>query len=141
MHIETVHFDRVFDVQSGTFSFDSAGKRQFSVCFDRQTVPHEGARYAVVLDEPGNWQTVLGWRDLGTSRVGLARSAWEVATSTLLDLSLYGLIFPAAALVFGGVWAALAVLGAIVVGFVVLVRGAVLHNRKMERLLQAVPSR
>jgi hypothetical protein len=138
MHITTVHFDRVFDVQSGYFSFEAGGKREYSVVFDHERVPCAGDTYAVVLDEPGNWQKVVGWRDLATATVGLRRSAWAVATSLILDLYLFGIAVPAAALVFGGVWAGLVTIVLMALGAVAIVVGAVLYNRKVAHALRDV---
>jgi hypothetical protein len=138
MQIATIRFERVFDVQSGTFSFESGGKRQFGVTFDHELVPRAGDTYAVALDEPGNWQTVVGWRDLATATVGLKRTAWAVACNLFLDMYLLGLIFPAAALVFGGTWAGFAAVVVMVLGAGAIVRGAVLYNRKAVRALANV---
>lgn len=139
MQIETVQFDRVFDVQSGTFSFEAGGKREYSVVLDHKTVPRAGDSYAVALDEPGNWQKIVGWRDLTSATVGLKRSAWAVASSLLLDIYLFGIIIPAAALVFGGVWAGLLAVVVMMVGAGAIVYGAALHNRKVARALRDVP--
>ncbi|MEW7851442.1 hypothetical protein AB2N08_22365 [Massilia aurea] len=139
MHIETVRFDRVFDVQSGTFSFEAGGKRQFAVIFDHELVPTAGSTFAVALDEPGNWQQVIGWRDLSGATVGLKRSAWYVALNLLLDIWIVGIAIPFAALAFGGPWAGLVAFVAMLVGAVAIVVGCALHNRQIERALLAVP--
>jgi hypothetical protein len=139
MYIETIHFDRVFDVQSGNFSFEAGGKRQFGVVFDHEVVPRVGDTYAVALDAQGNWQKVVGWRDLATATVGLKRSAWAVASDLFFDIYILGLIFPAAALVFSGIWTALLTVVVMVLAAGAIVRGAVLHNRKVVRALRAVP--
>jgi len=138
MHIETVRFDRVFDVQSGTFSFEAGGKRQFAVIFDNELVPTAGSTFAVALDEPGNWQQVIGWRDLSGSTVGLKRSAVWVALDLLFDIWIIGIVIPSAALLFGGPWAGLVALVAMLVGAVAIVVGCALNNRQIERALLAV---
>jgi len=138
MHIETVRFERVFDVQSGTFSFEADGKREFSVIFDHKSVPDAGSTFAVVLDEPGNWQTVAGWRDLSMLSVGLKRSAWAIAIDLLLDFYFVLLPIPVLALVLGGPWAALGTFGLMVLGACAMVVGAARHNRQIQRALLAV---
>jgi len=138
MHIETVRFDRVFDVQSGTFSFEAGGKRQFAVIFDNELVPTAGSTFAVALDEPGNWQQVIGWRDVSGSTVGLKRSAVWVALDLLFDIWIIGIVIPIAALLFGGPWAGLVALVAMLVGAVAIVVGCARRNRQIERALLAV---
>ena len=137
MHIKTVRFERVFDVQSGTFSFEADGKRQFGVVFDHKIVPDMGATFAVALDEPGNWQTVAGWRDLSTVTVWLKRSAWDVAIGLLFDFCFVLIPIPVLALVLGGPWAALAAFGLMVLGACAIVVGTARHNRQIERALLA----
>lgn len=143
MHIETVRFERVFDVQSEMFSFEAGGKREFAVAFDRKSVPATGSTFAVAFEEPGNWQTVTGWRDLSTARVALQRSAWAIAIDLLLDMYLYGIpilvIVLGAALVLGGPWAGLIALVLTVLGACAIVVGGALHNRQIKRALLAVP--
>ncbi|WP_312519551.1 hypothetical protein [Massilia sp.] len=77
MHIERITFDRVFDaVESiGDFSFDSAGRRVFAARFGPGAVPRQGATYAIAFSRPGDWGTVLGWRDLATPTVLLRERA------------------------------------------------------------------
>ena len=77
MHIERITFDRVFDaVESiGDFSFDSAGRRVFAARFGPGVVPRQGATYAIAFSRPGDWGTVLGWRDLATPTVLLRERA------------------------------------------------------------------
>lgn len=72
MHIETITFDRVFDAVEaiGDFSFDSAGRRVFAARFGPGALPRQGATYAIAFARPGDWGSVLGWRDLATSTVG-----------------------------------------------------------------------
>lgn len=138
MHIETVRFERVFDVQSGTFSFEADGKRQFAVIFDHKNVPAAGSTFAVALDEPGNWQRVIGWRDLSTVTVGLKCSAWATAIGLLFDFYFVLIPIPVLALVLGGPWAALAAFGLMVLGACAMVVGTARHNRQIERALLAV---
>lgn len=139
MHIETVHIDRVFDVQGGMFSIEADGKRHYSVMFDHESVPCAGDTYAVALDAPGNWQTIAGWRNLGSGKVGLRPSPWAVATDFLFNMYIFGIIIPIAVLVFWGIWAALTSVVVMVLATGAIIRGAVLYNRKVSRALCAVP--
>ena len=139
MHIETVRIDRIFDVQGGMFSVEVGGKRHYSVVFDHESVPCAGDTCAVALDEPGNWQTIAGWRNLDSGKVGLRPGAWAVATEFMFDMYIFGIVIPVAVLVFWGIWAALASVVVIVLAGGVIIRGAVLYNRKVSRALCAVP--
>ena len=51
MYIETVRFERVFDVQSGTFSFEAGGKCEFAVVLD----PPGGAPKGALLSAQAPW--------------------------------------------------------------------------------------
>ena len=138
MHIETVRFERVFDVHGGLFSFQADGKREFAVVFDHKSVPTAGSTFAVALSEPGNWQNVIGWRDLSASRIGLKSSPWFIATDLLLEMCFSGIALLAAAVVFGGPWAALVAFIALVVGSCTLVIVCALRNRRIRRALLAI---
>jgi hypothetical protein len=138
MYIETVRFERVFDVQSGTFSFEAGGKCEFAVVLDHKRAPTAGSTYAVALSEPGNWQKVLGWRDLSSPTVGLTYNPRFIVIDLVLDLYLLGLAVFAAAWLFGGPWAALAAFVAMVFGSVAPVVFNALRNRQVEQALLAV---
>jgi hypothetical protein len=138
MYIETVRFERVFDVQSGTFSFEAGGKCEFAVVLDHKRAPTAGSTYAVALSEPGNWQKVLGWRDLSSPTVGLTYNPRFIVIDLVLDLYLLGLAVFAAAWLFGGPWAALAAFVAMVFGSVAPVVFNALRNRQIEQALLAV---
>jgi len=139
-HVETVCFERIFDApaRTGSFSFEAAGKRHYGVILHGGDVPREGARYAVALAEPGNWQTIRAWRDLSTSDVHLHETVWMVVMEyawlvyfvfpLLLGMALFGL----------GGWAALAVLAASVWAGAAWLRRVVRRNRAMARALLAV---
>lgn len=85
MHVERVRFDRVFDVRQrlGEFSFEDGGRPVYGVSALGLGIPHEGATYAVAFHERGNWETVLGWRDLSTSKLTLRRSSLAAVTQPL----------------------------------------------------------
>lgn len=110
MHIERIHFEEVFDVAAsrGAFSFRSAGHTQYGVNLRPGKVPPTGATYAVAFGRAGDWNSVLGWRDLASQEVMLAHSTAGLLVTRLLDLYLYGLFFFAGGFLFGGVGMALA---------------------------------
>lgn len=85
MHVERVRFDRVFDVHERRkqFSVEYGGKPVYGVIALGLGIPREGTTYAVAYREPGNWETVVGWRDLSTGKVRLRRSGWTVITSAM----------------------------------------------------------
>ena len=132
-------FDRVFDVQGRMFSFESGGRKEYGVSFSDGTVPREGARYAVALVEEGNWQKVIGWRDLSTDKVVLAETAWDVAHEQAWSLYWFGPFFIFGALLFLGFWAALVVLALFLWGAVYFVRQARERNRLVDQALRDIP--
>lgn len=134
--IVQVTFDRVFDVQGRMFSFESGGRKEYGVSFSDGTVPRDGSRYAVALVEDGNWQKVIGWRDLSTDDVYLAESGWDAAWSQASILYLFAPVFIAAVLVFIGPWPALALLVLFVSSSAWIVRRAVQRNRLVEQALR-----
>ncbi|MBB6136375.1 hypothetical protein HD842_004553 [Massilia aurea] len=138
MYIETVRFERVFDVQSGTFSFEAGGKCEFAVVLDHARAPTAGSTYAVALSEPGNWQKILGWRDLSRPTVGFTYRPWFLAVDLVLDLYLLGFAILVAAWLFGGPWAALAAFVSLVLGAVARIAFSALRNRQIEQALLAV---
>jgi len=134
--IVQVTFDRVFDVQGRMFSFESGGRKEYGVSFSDGTVPRDGSRYAVALVEDGNWQKVIGWRDLSTDDVYLAESGWDAAWSQASILYLFAPVFIAAVLVFIGPWPALALLVLFVSLSAWIVRRAVQRNRLVDQALR-----
>lgn len=88
MHSVTLRMDRVFDVQpdafSGNirrtlFSFESGGKRYFSVLVNGDPKLQSGQTITAILERPGDWQTVLGMRIHETGEVcapGAAQHVW-----------------------------------------------------------------
>lgn len=137
-HIEQVRFDRVFDVQGGDFSFESGGSKHYAVRFSNGRVPREGAVYAVALLAPGNWQKIIGWRDLAGASVEISESAWDVAWSQVSDFYLFVPIFIIAGFLFQGGWGALAVFGLFLWLSIHLVRSAARRNRLAGDALRAV---
>lgn len=85
MHVERIRFDRVFDVRERVkeFSFEEGGSPVYGVSALGLGIPREGATYAVAFQERGNWGTVVGWRELSTSKVVLRRSSLAAITQPL----------------------------------------------------------
>lgn len=140
-HLERVCFERIFDApgRTGHFSFEAAGKRQFGVMLPEGDVPREGAHYAVILAEKGNWQAVMAWRDLSTPHVYIRETAWQVV-GQYAWLAYFGMpaVLGVTFVAFGG-WAALAVLGLTVWGGVAYLRHVIRRNRRIEQALLDVP--
>ena len=72
MKFVTVKFDRVFDLHRRVggpyathtqFSFESDGHTQYSVSAPGLPTIEAGMTVTVVLAEPGNWQSLKGWRN------------------------------------------------------------------------------
>lgn len=140
-YIEQVQFERIFDAQpgNGDFSFESAGKREFGVQLAGCHIPREGATYAVALREKGNWQKIIGWRDLATPDVTLKRSTWDVAWDEAWILYMVGPAFIFAALLFLGPWAMLAALLLALWSAVYTIRWAARRNRLVAQALRDLP--
>jgi hypothetical protein len=104
MHIEMIRFDAVFDVveRSGTFSFKSGDRTGYGVRLQNRAIPRQGAAYAVAFAERGNWQSVMGWRDLASNDVVLAQSTMSFQFWLLSDLIIYGCLFCAGLLLVAG---------------------------------------
>lgn len=140
MHIRQVRFDRVFDVRqrTGDFSFEDGGWPVYGVSAGAMGIPREGASYAVAFDEAGNWNTVIGWRDLAGAQVAIRRSAWALAVQQLPYNYLLIVLPYGIALAFGGYWAALpvAALALLMVGATVY--RAAWRNRQAVQALRAV---
>lgn len=82
MHLISITFDRVFDiVQDPTgrgsyptlFSFESAGKRYFSVSISGAPRLENGMKVIAALAHPGDWKSLEGWKDVQTGRIHLPR--------------------------------------------------------------------
>lgn len=72
MHIERIHIERVFDAQaSGTFSFESGGATFYGARLPGRIVPRAGATLLLALARPGEWSSMLGWRDAADGRIVL----------------------------------------------------------------------
>lgn len=140
MHIERIRFDRIFDAEprGGDFSFASGGKSTYGVRLPGRAIPREGAVLALAFARPGDWSSVLGWRDLATREVELGHPWWELLW---YELDMLWLLVPFV-LVGGmvaaggpGLLAAAALAAAVATLLVVRVAR---RNRRLRRLLQDI---
>ncbi len=139
MHIEQVRFDRIFDVQqvTGDFSFESGGWPVYGVNAVGGKIPREASTYAVAFGERGNWETVIGWRDMATPEVQIKRSFWadlgpHMSWIYLLVSGLLG-----AAMGSGGWKAALPLAAMLVLVAGLVVRSGIVRQRQAERALRS----
>ena len=70
MHIETITFDRVFDIVhrydkirgiSTAFGFVTNGKKVFSATVDGTPKIFDGMTVTVAISKPEQWGTIYGW--------------------------------------------------------------------------------
>lgn len=103
MHIESITFDRVFDIQRlaasryasqhTDFSFESRGRKHYAVQVPGWPRIAAGDRVMAVLGSEGNWQTLAGWKNHSNGEVVLpdvGRSAsgiWQGALVGTLFLT------------------------------------------------------
>lgn len=137
MHIQRIHFDRVFDVQPhrGMFSFASDDAVTYSVHLPGRVIPREGATWAVAFEAPGDWSTLLGWRDLAAQRTTLNHRLHHVLSDVEM---VYWFAIPALVLCvwFGGLWAALALLLASAAAGAWWLRKVIKRNRRVRAALR-----
>ena len=138
MQIERIHFEDVFDVAGGDFSFRSEGRTHYGVSLGHGTIPQAGATYAVAFGRPGDWNSVLGWRDLGSPAVTLAHSTTGLLLSTVYDIYLYGLFFFAGGFLFGGIRLALVFAALFIAGLGYVSYRNVQTLRRAKRALRSV---
>jgi hypothetical protein len=115
MQIQRIHFDRVFDIQRfhGFFSYESADGVTYSLNLPGRVVPQEGATWAVAFEKSGDWNTMLGWRDLATHEVRFNRDLGKLLTNQFDFLWFLAIPVLAVALVYGGAAFALMVMLAV----------------------------
>jgi hypothetical protein len=135
MHVEKIRFDEVFDVvaEDGNFSFRSQGHTHYGVKLQKQLIPHEGSTYAIAFAKPGDWTTVLGWRDIASTEVMFAQRAsfwWHFA---LTDIVMYALFFIVGGLLLSGA----AGTWVVVVACVGMASHQIRLNKKVKRALSA----
>lgn len=82
MHLVAIKFDRVFDIvqdPSGRgayptlFSFESAGKRYFSVSISGAPRLESGMEVIAALAHRDDWKSLEGWKDVQTGTIHLPR--------------------------------------------------------------------
>lgn len=138
MHIEQVRFDRIFDVQqvTGDFSFESGGWPVYGVNAVGGRIPREASTYAVAFGERGNWETVIGWRDMATQEVQIKRSFWATLGPHMpwIYLLVSGLL--GAAMSGGGWRAALPLAAMLVLVSGLVIRSGIVRQRQAERALR-----
>ncbi|MEH6434055.1 hypothetical protein [Massilia sp. DD77] len=140
MKIERIRFDEVFDVAAcrGDFSFRSGGKTHYGVNLHNKVIPRAGSTYAVAFGRPGDWTSVLGWRDLATPAVGLKTPGWWTTLVAMFDVYYLAPALIAPALLLGGPLAGL-VAAACVAGLMLAwIAHVMLRNRKLKRILGAM---
>jgi len=111
MHVEKIHFDEVFDAvaEDGNFSFRSHGRTHYGVKLQKHVIPRAGSTFAIAFAEPGNWSTVLGWRDLASTDVVFARPASFWLYFAVSDIVMYALFVVVGGYLYAGAGGTLAV--------------------------------
>lgn len=80
MHLVAIKFDRIFDIvrdPSGRgnyptlFSFESAGKRYFSVSISGAPRLESGMEVIAALAQRDDWKSLEGWKDVQTGKIHL----------------------------------------------------------------------
>ncbi|NWK46490.1 hypothetical protein [Ralstonia pickettii] len=77
MPLETVRFDRVFGTTKTSqnrmpvtlFGFQSGDHIEYSVAAPGEPCIEAGMTVTAYLREPGNWQTLVAWRDHGSGEI------------------------------------------------------------------------
>jgi hypothetical protein len=141
MHLHQVRFERIFDApgRTGMFSFEAGGKREYGVQLFGGAVPRAGSRYAVVLAEADNWQTIVGWRNLETPDVHLRETVLQTVFQQAW-LAYAGLpVLLAITLLTTSLPVALLVLALAIVAAVVHLRRVRQRARALAALLRGVP--
>lgn len=84
MQLLRVRFDRIFDVVldpmkshslSTLFSFESGGKRYFSISITGKPRLENGMEVVAALSKKDDWQSLLGWKDLLTGEIHVSSGA------------------------------------------------------------------
>ncbi|KJK02303.1 hypothetical protein UB44_06680 [Burkholderiaceae bacterium 26] len=77
MPLETVRFDRVFGITKTSqnrmpvtlFGFQSGERIEYSAAAPGEPRIEAGMTVTAYLREPGNWQTLVAWRDHGSGEI------------------------------------------------------------------------
>lgn len=110
MQLERIHFEEIFDVvdRRGDFSFRSRGRAHYAACLRRGVVPRAGSTYLVAFARPGDWSSVLGWREASSQQAVLSYSAWSLLLIRLTDIYWWAPVFLGIGFLLGGIEAGLA---------------------------------
>lgn len=90
MSFSTVRFDRVFDLHRRVggrypphteFSFESNGRVHYSVRVPGHPTIEVGMTVTAVLTEPGNWQSLKGWRNLSNGEFALPATRQSITSA------------------------------------------------------------
>ncbi|MBQ5949092.1 hypothetical protein [Massilia sp. ST3] len=140
MKIERIHFDEVFDVAAwrGDFSFRSGGKPHYGVHIDNKVIPRAGSTYAIAFGRPGDWTSVLAWRDLSSSAVGLKSPSWWMTLVAMFDVYYLAPAVIVPALLLGGPVAGGVAAACVGGAMLAWIAHAMLRNRRLKRLLGAM---
>lgn len=106
MQLLRVRFDRIFDVVldpmkshslSTLFSFESGGRRYFSVSITGKPRLENGMEVVAALSKKDDWQSLLGWKDLLTGEIHVSNGAHAKAaiakTSSLFLTGVAGFFY------------------------------------------------
>ncbi len=97
MHLVNIKFDRVFDIVQDAsrndvhvtlFSFESDGKRLFSISIEGQPRIENGMEVVAALVHSDDWKSLLGWKDLHTGKIHLPKLSGYVAITIAASLLL-----------------------------------------------------
>ena len=139
MHIQRIRFDRVFDIQPsrGLFSFESADGVVYSVHLPGRVIPLAGATWDVAFAQPGNWNTLLGWRDVASERITLSHRVRGLLVDQFEVWCYFGIPVLVATLIFGGPVFILALLLAWSIAMVWVIHRIMRSNRRVRAALSA----
>jgi len=90
MSFSTVCFDRIFDLHRRVggryppyteFSFESDGRVHYSVRVPGHPTIQVGMTVTAVLAEPGNWQSLKGWRNWSNGEFALPATGYSISSA------------------------------------------------------------
>jgi hypothetical protein len=96
MHLETVTFDRVFDLHRWrlrrgpitVFSFSTKERTVYSVTVEGWPAVQAGMTVTAVLGRSGNWQTLLGWSNHQSGELAMRSYRQDFTTTAIVALLL-----------------------------------------------------
>ncbi len=95
MHTQTLTVVRIIEIarcsdkgmafpKRTELSFEHDGGRAFGVVIPGWPQIEEGARFVCALEQPDNWQTLIGWKNLTTGEIAApdtGRPLWVITTA------------------------------------------------------------